>query len=41
MILEEIHRSNLSIHPGDTKMYQDLKKLFWWPEIKRDIALFV
>ena len=25
------HRSKLSIHPGATKMYHDLKKLFWWP----------
>jgi len=31
VILEEGHRSSLSIHPGATKMYQDLKKLFWWP----------
>ena len=30
LILEESHRSSLSIHPGATKMYHDLKKLFWW-----------
>ena len=30
MILEEGHRSSLSIHPGANKMYQDLKKIFWW-----------
>lgn len=29
MILEESHRSSLSIHPMATKMYQDLKKMFW------------
>ena len=40
-ILEESHRSNLSIYPGDTKMYQDLKKIFWWPGMKRDVAQFV
>ena len=40
-ILEESHRSNLSIHPGAAKMYQDLKKLFWWFGMKRDIAKFV
>jgi len=34
MILEESHRSNLSIHPGATKMYHDLKKLFWWSGLK-------
>lgn len=27
-ILEKGHRSGLSIHPGATKMYQDLKKMF-------------
>jgi hypothetical protein len=41
MILEESHRSNLSIHPGATKMYHDLKKLFWWYGLKRDVAQFV
>jgi len=41
MILEEGHRSNLSIHLGATKMYHDLKKLFWWSELKRDVAQFV
>ena len=35
MILEEGHRSGLSIHPGATKMYQHLRKLFWWPGMKR------
>lgn len=33
MILEESHRSSLSIHPKATKMYQDLKKIFWWSGI--------
>jgi len=41
MILDESHRSNLSIHPGTTKMYHDLKKLFWWFGLKRDVAQFV
>ena len=40
-ILEESHRSSLSIHPGATKMYQDLKNLFLWSGMKRDIAQFV
>lgn len=30
-ILEESHRSGLSIHPSSIKMYKDLKELFWWP----------
>ncbi|XP_058751040.1 uncharacterized protein LOC131624068 [Vicia villosa] len=38
MILEEAHRSNLSIHHGATKMYQDLKKIFWWPRMKEYVA---
>src|SRR4030067_3471577 len=41
MILEESHRSSLSIHPGATKMYHDLKKLFWWSGLKRDVTQFV
>ena len=41
VILEESHRSKLSIHPGATKMYQDLKGLFWWPGMKGDVARFV
>jgi hypothetical protein len=40
-ILDEGHRSSLSIHPEATKMYQDLKRLFWWPEMKKEIAEFV
>jgi len=39
LILEESHRS--SFHPGATKMYYDLKKLFWWSGLKLDVALFV
>lgn len=41
LILEEIHRSSLSIHPGDTKMYQDIKKIFWCPGMKRDVVQFM
>ena len=32
-ILDEWHRSGLSIHTRATKMYQDFKKLFWWSGI--------
>jgi hypothetical protein len=38
MILEEGYRSSLSIHPEAMKMYQDLKKLFWWLGMKRDVT---
>ena len=37
-ILKDAHNSEFSIHPGSTKMYQDLKKNFWWPNMKKEIA---
>jgi len=40
-ILDEGHRSSLSIHPRANKMYQDLRRLFWWPGMKKEIAEFV
>ncbi|MDV3201170.1 MAG: integrase zinc binding domain-containing protein, partial [Sweet potato little leaf phytoplasma] len=41
MVLEEAHKTKLSLHPGTTKMYQDLKRLFWWPGLKKDVADYV
>nr|GEV47071.1 putative reverse transcriptase domain-containing protein [Tanacetum cinerariifolium] len=35
------HKSKYLIHPGSDKMYQDLKKLYWWLNMKADIATFV
>jgi hypothetical protein len=40
-ILQEAHDSPYSIHPGSTKMYQDLKERYWWYGMKRDIAAHV
>ena len=40
-IMNEAHNSKFSIHPGITKMYQDLKQLFWWTRMKREIARYV
>jgi hypothetical protein len=40
-ILEEGHKSKLSIHPGANKMYQDLRGVFWWQGMKQDIARYV
>ena len=40
-ILEEAHSSKLSIHPGSSKMYQDLKSRFWWTKMKKEIAAYV
>ncbi|GKC54177.1 putative reverse transcriptase domain-containing protein [Tanacetum coccineum] len=41
VIMHESHKSNYSIHPGSDKMYQDMKKLYWWPNMKADIATYV
>ena len=41
LILREAHDSPLSIHPGATKMYQDLRQRFWWTRMKREVARFV
>ncbi|KAK1649629.1 hypothetical protein QYE76_067434, partial [Lolium multiflorum] len=38
VILREAHQTPYSIHPGSTKMYMDLKELFWWNNMKREIA---
>ncbi|GJW60131.1 uncharacterized protein Tco_0109466 [Tanacetum coccineum] len=39
--MHESHKSKYSIHPGSDKMYQDLKKLYWWPNMKAIIAEYV
>ncbi|GJX76648.1 putative reverse transcriptase domain-containing protein [Tanacetum coccineum] len=41
VIMHESHKSKYSIHPGSDKMYQDMKKLYWWPNMKVDIATYV
>nr|GEU60821.1 putative reverse transcriptase domain-containing protein [Tanacetum cinerariifolium] len=41
VIMHESHKSKHSIHPGSDKMYQDIKKLYWWPNMKADIATYV
>jgi hypothetical protein len=40
-IQKEAHDSHYSIHPGCTKMYQDLKVRFWWEKMREDIAEYV
>src|ERR1700733_323156 len=40
-ILQEAHCSRVTIHPGGTKMYRDLKRNFWWNNMKKDVAQFV
>ncbi|GJV23757.1 putative reverse transcriptase domain-containing protein [Tanacetum coccineum] len=41
VIMHESHKSKYSIYPGSDKMYQDMKKLYWWPNIKANIATYV
>ena len=40
-IMAEAHCSRYSIHPGSTKMYHDLKEVYWWNDMKRNIAEYV
>ncbi|GJY97857.1 putative reverse transcriptase domain-containing protein, partial [Tanacetum coccineum] len=41
MIMDEAHRSKYSVHPGADKIYHDLRDMYWWPGMKRDIATYV
>ncbi|GJT36065.1 putative reverse transcriptase domain-containing protein [Tanacetum coccineum] len=41
VIMHESHKSKYSIHPGSEKMYQDMKKLYWWPNMKANITTYV
>ncbi|GJY91235.1 putative reverse transcriptase domain-containing protein, partial [Tanacetum coccineum] len=41
VIMHVSHKSKYFIHSGSDKMYQDMKKLYWWPNIKANIATYV
>ncbi|GJS40635.1 putative reverse transcriptase domain-containing protein [Tanacetum coccineum] len=41
LIMNESYKSKYSIHPGSDKMYHDLKKLYWWPNMKVEIATYL
>ncbi|GJZ86347.1 putative reverse transcriptase domain-containing protein [Tanacetum coccineum] len=41
LVMHDSHKSKYSIHSGSDKMYQDLKLLYWWPNMKADIATYV
>jgi hypothetical protein len=41
LILKKAHETAYSIHPGSEKMYQDLKKRFWWYGMRREITEYV
>ena len=36
--MEEGHNTPYSVHPGGDKLYKDLKKVYWWPKMKREVA---
>jgi hypothetical protein len=40
-ILEEAHKSRYAIHRGEVKMYKDLKRVYWWPEMQKDVTRYV
>ncbi|GJT28113.1 putative reverse transcriptase domain-containing protein [Tanacetum coccineum] len=41
VVMHESHMLKYSIHPGSKKMYQYMKKLYWWPNMKANIATYV
>jgi hypothetical protein len=40
-IFDQAHNSRFSIHPGSTKMYKDLRRMYWWKGMKREVAEYV
>ncbi|GJX33606.1 putative reverse transcriptase domain-containing protein [Tanacetum coccineum] len=40
LIIDESHKSKYSVHPGADKMYYDLRDRYWWPGMKKDIAMY-
>ncbi|GJR11895.1 putative reverse transcriptase domain-containing protein [Tanacetum coccineum] len=40
LIMDETHKSKYSVHLGADKMYYDLRDMYWWPGMKKDIALY-
>jgi hypothetical protein len=41
LILKDANETAYSIHPDSEKMYQDLKKRFWWYGMKKEIVEYV
>ncbi|GJW43725.1 putative reverse transcriptase domain-containing protein, partial [Tanacetum coccineum] len=41
IIMDEAHKTRYSVHLGADKMYHDVRDMYWWPGMKRDIATYV
>ncbi|GJV79332.1 putative reverse transcriptase domain-containing protein, partial [Tanacetum coccineum] len=41
LIMDEAHTSRYLIHPGEDKMYYDMRVLYWWPGMKREVVEYV
>ncbi|GJU87094.1 putative reverse transcriptase domain-containing protein [Tanacetum coccineum] len=41
IIMDEAHKTGYSVHPGADKMYLDLRDMYWWPAMKRNISTYV
>ncbi|GJZ53888.1 putative reverse transcriptase domain-containing protein, partial [Tanacetum coccineum] len=41
VILNEAHKSKYLVHPGADNMYHDLRDMYWWPGMKKDVATYV
>ncbi|GJS34804.1 putative reverse transcriptase domain-containing protein [Tanacetum coccineum] len=41
LIMKEAHTLKYYVHPEEDKMYYDLRDLYWWPGMKKDIAMYV
>ena len=40
-VLQEAHESRFATHPKSTKMYQDLKEYYWWPNMKKEVTKYM
>nr|GEY42471.1 putative reverse transcriptase domain-containing protein [Tanacetum cinerariifolium] len=41
IIMDETHKTRFFVHPEADKMYRDIRNMYWWPGMKRDIAIYV
>nr|GFB08624.1 putative reverse transcriptase domain-containing protein [Tanacetum cinerariifolium] len=41
IIMDETHKTRYSVHPRADKMYHDIRDMYWWPGMKKDIAIYV